>query len=142
MKNNVRENQIAKISHQISGIQNNKGTLGTVTNQASIVKQAALNVLKFSGNFKEWSIFYDIFVALVHSNKALTDIQRFFFYLKSTLTRDSIRVIQCFETKLKYYQIAWKCLTERYNNKRLLAQNHTIVIFELEFIEKESESKL
>lgn len=63
-------------SHQLSGMQNNAGI---VTNQASIVKLVALDVPMFNGEYNEWSTFYDMFVALIHSNEALTDVQRFFF---------------------------------------------------------------
>jgi hypothetical protein len=40
---------------------------------------AALNVPEFSGNYKEWSTFNDMFSALIHSNEALTQVQKFFF---------------------------------------------------------------
>lgn len=52
---------------------------GTNSSQASIVKSAALNVPTFGGDYKRWSTFYDMFVALIHDNEALTDIQRFFY---------------------------------------------------------------
>lgn len=113
----------------------------TASNQASIVKLAALNVPTFSGDYKEWSTFHDMFVALIHGNEALTDVQKF-FYLKSALTSDALMVIQSFETSAKNYTIAWECLNERYNNKRILVQNHTKAIFDLDPLEDESAIKL
>lgn len=55
-----------------------------VINQIKHPWLAALNVPIFSGDYKKWSMFHDIFVALVHENSALTAVQKF-FYLKSAL---------------------------------------------------------
>lgn len=69
-------------SVQVSNeIENNAGqsvssARSSVSNQASIVKLAALNVPNFSGDYKAWSTFNDMFTALIHSNEALTDIQK------------------------------------------------------------------
>jgi len=65
-----------------------------------------------------------------------------FFYLKSALAGDAAKVIQCFETSAKNYKIAWDCLNERYNNKRIMVQAHTKAIFDLEIITEESAEKL
>lgn len=48
------------------------------SNQATIVKLVALNVPTFVGKYKEWSTFHDMFVALVHGNEDITDVQKFF----------------------------------------------------------------
>jgi hypothetical protein len=107
----------------------------------SIVKLAPLNVPEFSGNYQEWTTFHDIFVALIHSNKSLMEVQKF-FYLKSALTGDAQNVIKSLETTAQNYEVAWSTLVERYNNKRYLVQNHTNAIFNLEPIQKESSVKL
>lgn len=73
--------------------------------QASIVKLAALNVPEFSGNYKEWSTFNDMFTALIHSNETLTEVQKF-FYLKAALSGEAAEVVKCFETSAKNYKIA------------------------------------
>lgn len=114
---------------------------GFITNQESILKLATLNVPKFSCEYKEWSTFHDMFMALIHSNETLTDVQQY-FYLKFSLIGDAKRVIQYFKTIIKNYQITWKFLNDRYNNKCILVQNHTRVVFELKFIIKESALKL
>lgn len=111
------------------------------SNQASIVKLAALNVPKFSGDYKQWSTFNDMFIALIHSNEALTEIQKF-FYLKSALSGDAEKVIQSYETSAKNYLVAWNCLNERFNNKKIIVQSHTKAIFDLEPVTKETASKL
>jgi len=82
-----------------------------------------------------------MFVALVHRNEDITDVQKF-FYLKAALKGDALMVIQSFETSAKNYTIACECLNERYNNKRILVQNHTKAIFYLAPLEDESAIKL
>lgn len=134
-QNNVNQNQT--MSQLTTTVRSNS----SASNQASIVKLAALNVPTFSGDYKEWSTFYDMFVALIHGNEALTDVQKF-FYLKSALTSDALMVIHSFETSAKNYTIAWECLNERYNNKRILVQSHTKAIFDLDPLEDESAIKL
>jgi len=133
--------QIDQNNEEMSQLTTTVRNVSSASNQASVVKLAALNVPTFSGDYKEWSTFHDMFVALIHGNEALTDVQRF-FYLKSALTGDALMVIQSFETSAKNYAIAWECLNERYNNKRILIQNHTKAIFDLNPLEDESAIKL
>jgi len=111
------------------------------SNQASIVKLAALNVPNFSGDYKQWSTFNDMFIALIHSNEALTEIQKF-FYFKSALSGDAEKVIQSYETSAKNYLVAWNCVNKRFNNKKIIVKSHTKAIFDLEPVTKETASKL
>jgi len=50
----------------------------------SIVKLAAINIPVFSGDYKDWSAFNDMFMALVHMNDSLSPVQKF-FYLRSSI---------------------------------------------------------
>lgn len=137
---NVDEDELnQRSSHQSTNISCKSGS-GT-SNQASIVKLAALSVPEYSGDYKEWATFHDMFVALIHSNEAITDVQRF-FYLKAALTGEAAKMIKSFETSAKNYTTAWECLKERYNNKRILVKNHTKAIFDLKRIDQESSAKL
>jgi len=49
--------------------------------------------------------------------------------LHLNIMADTLMVIQSFETSAKNYMIAWESLNERYDNKRILVQNHTKTIF-------------
>jgi len=57
-----------KTGHNINqNISNSELPGSTVSShQASIVTLAALNVPEFSGNYKEWLTFNDMFKALIH----------------------------------------------------------------------------
>lgn len=107
----------------------------------SAIKLAALQIPTFSGIYTEWATFYDIFVALVHNNASLSDVQKF-FYLRSALTGDAGHVIQCLQTTSDNYRVAWESLVTRYNNKRVLVQVHVQALFDLESLKKESSLQL
>lgn len=103
----------------------------------SALKLAAIEIPKFTGVYTEWAAFYDIYMALIHENKSMGDIQKF-FYLRSCLGGDAEKVIQCLQTTAENYQAAWKSLTTRYDNKRVLIQVHVKALFDLEPLKKES----
>jgi len=105
------------------------------------VKLAALNVPTFSGNYYEWTSFFDIFSALIDENSALSSIEKF-FYLRASLSGEALTSIQCLETTANNYTMAWKSLVERYNNKRVLVQAHVKAIYDLEVMINESAAKL
>lgn len=109
--------------------------------KSSVVKLAAINIPLFSGDYKNWSTFNDMFMALVHTNDLLSPIQKF-FYLRSSISGTAANVIKSLETTAKNYETAWATLTTRYSNKKVLAQTHTKALFDLEIISSESSTKL
>ncbi|KAE9521829.1 hypothetical protein AGLY_017764 [Aphis glycines] len=110
-----------------------------------VVKLAAINIPLFSGDYKDWSTFYAMFVALVHTNGSLSPVQKF-LYLRSSISGTAANVIKArsksLETTAKNYETAWATLTTRYSNKKVLAQAHTNALFDLETISSESPTKL
>lgn len=87
-----QSNQISNNEIENNALQSISSARSSGSNLASIVKLAALSVPNFSGDYKQWSTFNDMFIALIHSNDALTDIQKF-FYLKSALSGDAEKVV-------------------------------------------------
>lgn len=79
----------------------------------------------------------DTFESLIHKNVSIIDTQKF-HHLKASLQGDAASVIQSIDFTATNYNVAWQALCERYNNKRLLIQNHIKPIFELESVTKES----
>jgi len=41
---------------------------------------AAIEIPKFTGVYTVWAAFYDIYMALIHANKYMCNIQKFFIY--------------------------------------------------------------
>lgn len=101
------------------------------------VKLAALKIPKFTGSYAEWATFCDIFTALVHNNDTLTEIQKF-FYLRSSLGGEAEKSLRCLETSAENYKTAWQTLISRYNNKKVLIQNHTRALYNLAAVTSET----
>ncbi|CAI6359289.1 unnamed protein product [Macrosiphum euphorbiae] len=107
----------------------------------SFVKLQPLEIPTFTGKFDDWVTFHDIYCAMIHTNNCLSDIQKF-YYLRNALEGEATSLIKNLETSSSNYEIAWKIITTRYNNTRMLIQTHTKRIFDLEPINKESAIKL
>lgn len=85
--------------------------------------------------------FRDAYTALVHNNKNISDITKF-YYLKSSLQDHASEVIQSIEVTSANYPIAWQLVQERFENKRLIVFNHVKAIFEFPQVQKETFSDL
>jgi len=85
-----------------------RGDADVIQPQA-MIKLPALDIPIFSGQYEEWSSFYDIFLALIHTNKSLTAIQKL-YYLRSFLSSDAKECIKCLETTAANYEAAWSAL--------------------------------
>ena len=82
-----------------------------------------------------------IFLALVDRNDELSAIEKF-FHLRASLSGEALGSIQCLETTVNNYAVAWKSLMKWYNNKRVSVQSHVKAIYDLEAMIGESASKL
>lgn len=101
------------------------------------IKLPTIQIPKFSGQYEEWLEFHDLFVSLIHEHKAISDIQKF-HYLRASLEGAAAQVIKSLEFSARNYQIAWDLLCDRFDNKRILIQNHIQALFALEQNKKES----
>jgi len=59
-----------------------------------------------------------------------------------SVSGEASNIIKNLETTEINYESAWKIITDRYNNKRLLIQSHTKCIYELPCLRDESAEKL
>jgi len=77
----------------------------------------------FSGKYSEWEIFRDNFQSRVHSNKVLTNTEKF-YYLKSSVSGDVAFLLHRFQVSSINYEDAWKILLKEYNHKRALVNTY------------------
>lgn len=91
----------------------------------------------FSGDYKSWPTFRDMFSALYRNNEHLSDIQKMYYLMQKTSgeARDVIRT--CPITK-DGFAMAWQNLVDRYENKRVLVNAQLKTLFNLAPISKES----
>ncbi|KAF2897664.1 hypothetical protein ILUMI_08511 [Ignelater luminosus] len=111
------------------------------SNALNNVKLPTLKLIEFNGVYTEFTQFIDSFNALVHNNPTLSNIQRF-FYLKSCLKGKPLQVISSLEVTDGNYNIALDLLRERYENKRVIVNNHVKRIVEAPSLHKESANGL
>lgn len=74
---------------------------------------------------------------VIHSNDESDEINEF-HYLRASLEGSAAVFIQSFEFSANNYSAAWNILCERFNNKRLLIQNHVSALFNIECVPKKS----
>ena len=108
---------------------------GAANSAQSLVKLPPLDLPTFSGNYDSWLGFYDTFVALIHSNNNLSNVQKF-YYLQSCLKGESARVIHSLEVNDRNYEVAFKLLRERYENTKFIIQSHVKCLFEIPIVGK------
>lgn len=105
------------------------------------VKLPDLKLPMFNGAYEKWLEFRDSFLAMIHSNHNLSDVQRF-YYLKSYLEAEPLQAIANLSVTNDNYSVAWDLLVDRYENKRLIIFNYIKAIFEHPGLLKESHNDL
>lgn len=58
--------------------------------------------------------------------------------MREALEGDAEKCLQCLGTTVENFRIAWQTLVSRYNNKKVLIQNHTKALYELPAVTSES----
>ncbi|XP_066585463.1 uncharacterized protein [Prorops nasuta] len=89
---------------------------------APSLKLPKLDLPKFSGDYSEWSTFYDSFKSMIHDNSTLPGVQKF-HYLKACLHGEASSVIRSLAASNDSYLTAWNALVIRYTNERIITSN-------------------
>ncbi|KAL0829475.1 hypothetical protein ABMA28_004237 [Loxostege sticticalis] len=101
------------------------------------VRLPKIDLPVFHGNYQHWLKFRDTFTSLIHSRQDMDDINKL-HYLHASLKGSALLVIDNLDFKADNYESAWKLLCDRYDNKRLLVNNHVQALFNVERMQKES----
>ncbi|XP_050296340.1 uncharacterized protein LOC126736152 [Anthonomus grandis grandis] len=110
-------------------------------NLSNSVKLPLINIPTFDGSYNKWLEFKDTFESLIHKNQGISEVQKF-HYLRAQLLGSAKQVIESIEFSAVNYNIAWESLCKRFNNKRILIQNHISGIFEVSPLRHESSEGL
>ncbi|XP_050302472.1 uncharacterized protein LOC126740480 [Anthonomus grandis grandis] len=87
-----------------------------------------IKVPVFSGNRRDWPAFYDLFRTLVHEKRSLSDIQRF-QHLQMAVQGEAAELIRNIALTEANYPVAFNALIERFENKRALATDYWLAIY-------------
>lgn len=108
-------------------VNNEEGMQASVRN--SQVKLPRIELPTFNGKYEDWHSFFDMFNSLIHSNREISDTQKF-HYLRSSLKGDAAEIVSSLEISGSNYSDAWTRLKERYDSKRLIVQkSYTLELF-------------
>ncbi|XP_062699286.1 uncharacterized protein LOC134284451 [Aedes albopictus] len=97
--------------------------------------------MQFDGDYNNWLAFHDTFVALIHSNPDVHDIQKF-HYLRAALKGEAAQLIESIGISSANYPIAWQTLVSRYANEYLLKKRHLQALLDCPRMKKESAAAL
>ncbi|CAA9998342.1 unnamed protein product, partial [Nesidiocoris tenuis] len=78
---------------------------------------------KFDGQLLNWPTFRDNFCAIIHNDVTIPDVKKM-QYLSSCLSGPAATIISEFPCQEANYHLAWKALSQNYENKRLLASTY------------------
>lgn len=80
--------------------------------------------------------FKETFQASFHNNISLSDIQKY-HYLRSWLGEEALTINASLEFAASNSNDAWGLLCDRFDNNRLLVNNHLKPLFEIETLAKD-----
>lgn len=87
------------------------------------VKLPKIDLPRFSGHFKEWPAFIDLFNSLIHLNTTLSDVEKF-QYLQTSLVKEPLDLIRGYSLSADNYVLAYDALIKQYENKRKLVASY------------------
>lgn len=100
-----------------------------------------LELFPFDSKLENWPTFRDTFSSLIHTNKQIADIEKF-YYLLSAVSGSALTIVKSMPVTSSNYQIVWDALVKRYENKRALATTYLDKLFNFSPLVNESVSGL
>ncbi|XP_075150742.1 uncharacterized protein LOC142224843 [Haematobia irritans] len=91
----------------------------------------------FSGDYKSWPTFRDMFSALYKDNEHISNIQKMYYLMQKT-EGEARDIIKTCPITNEGFQMAWQNLVDRYENKRVLVNAQLKILFNLAPVLKES----
>ena len=98
-------------------------TLSDAMRSSATIKLPKLNLPVFSGNYMEWTSFFDLFKGAVIDNSSLQGSQKL-QYLKASVKGDAAKLLASIPVTDHNFDIAMNTLINRYENKRIIIRTH------------------
>lgn len=105
------------------------------------IKLPTIHLPVFSGHYQDWLGYHDTYMSLIHNNPSIHNIHKF-HYLRASLKENAAMVIHSIDFSSESYDIAWQLLSDRYNNNKILINNHIQALFNIESVTHESATAL
>ncbi|XP_055543216.1 uncharacterized protein LOC129728785 [Wyeomyia smithii] len=107
----------------------------------SAIKLPVISLPEFDGDYNQWLAFHDTFVALIHDNTEVPEIQKF-HYLRAAVKGEAAQLIESIGISAANYCIAWQTLVSRYANDYLLKKRHVQALLDCPRMKTESATAL
>ncbi|CAG9122367.1 unnamed protein product [Plutella xylostella] len=93
---------------------------GKQSDNNSNIRLPKISIPTFSGKYDEWVTFRDLFDSLIRTNDSLDEVQKL-HYLKGYLEGEAEQLVRHIPISRDNFEVCWKQLESRYNNKKYLA---------------------
>jgi len=111
--------------------------------QKSSLKTQKIELPEFNGAIESWTHFRDMFIALVHNNEQLEDIQKYHFLrMAIKLPSGSTNILDGFSFDARSYKSAWNAVQRRYNDKRKIVNHHFKTLYGIKKCSNGSSSEI
>lgn len=147
-RDNIEQSFISSISSAKGIIQKHQSNKTHVSSDPIVTnnliagfKLPRLEIAKFNGTYFRWLEFRDTFKSVIHDNGHIAPINKF-HYLLSYLEGEASRIVSNLEVSDSNYNIAWKLLCDRYDNKRQLISHHFNSLLNINNMTRESDKSL
>ncbi|XP_062535030.1 uncharacterized protein LOC134204219 [Armigeres subalbatus] len=121
--------------------QNPSAIPNPAANALAGIKLPTISLPEFDGDYNQWLAFHDTFVALIHSNVDVPEVQKF-HYLRAALKGEAAQLIESIAISTANYIVAWQALTSRYANDYLLKKRHLQALLDCPRMMRESAEAL
>lgn len=91
----------------------------------------------FYGDYLTWPSFRDMFTAVYMNHPKLCSVQKL-FHLRSKTRKEANDIVTNFPLTADSFELAWKALSDQYENRRILVNNQLKKLFNLTAIPIES----
>lgn len=83
----------------------------------------------FDGDFRQWHPFVELFKALIHSRKDISQLEKM-VYLQQNLSGEALGLVRNLSLTEKNYEAALKLLSDRYSNEKMIVNAYLEQIFD------------
>lgn len=120
--------------HTLSIAQN---TLADIPSPGPYIKVPPCDTETFYGNYLTWPSFRDMFTAVYINHPKLCSVQKL-FHLRAKTKGEANNIVSKFPLTAENFDLAWKALSDQYENRRILVNNQLKNLFNLPSITLES----
>ena len=111
------------------------------TNNEDSERLPRINLPEFSGEYKDWESFRDVFQSSVIDKHNVPDVTKL-RHLRTCLKGDAEDLVKSYPITSENFPIIWKKLVDKYENKKRLVNSHMSSIFSIKPMAKSSSAEL